>query len=115
MNREQILGLIRQVLPFVGGYLVTKGYISEEGFAAISDDLVGAAGLVIALASGVWSMMDKTDKAIVAKAEALPEVAKVEMCCTPPGVEIAKALNKPSSVTVQKPAPHTAPLYKRGA
>ena len=55
MTKEQILGIIRHVLTFVGGVLVAKGLASE----ALSQELVGATATLI---GGVWSIIEKNKK-----------------------------------------------------
>ena len=52
MNKEQILGLVRHVLTFVGGFLITKGVIDET----ISTEAIGA---IITLIGSVWSVASK--------------------------------------------------------
>jgi len=52
MKNEKTLGLLRHVLTFVGGILVTKGLIDES----MLGELVGA---VITLVGGVWSISSK--------------------------------------------------------
>lgn len=48
MNKEQILGFVRHVLTFGGGYLVAKGVIPES--------LLGeAVGAIMTLVGVVWS------------------------------------------------------------
>lgn len=50
MNKEQILGIIRHTLTFVGGVLVVKGIITEE----VSNEVIGA---VITAVGAVWSII----------------------------------------------------------
>jgi hypothetical protein len=64
LNKEQIMSIIRYTLTTVGVSLVTSGTISET----LSFQLTGA---IIALVSGIWSIIDKTDANIKAKADAL--------------------------------------------
>lgn len=52
---ETVLGLIRHLLTFGGGFLVAKGYLDE---ASVSE-LVGALTTVIGV---VWSGIAKSDK-----------------------------------------------------
>lgn len=52
MTREQILGIARHALTFVGGILVTKGLFDEATWAELS-------GSVITLAGLIWSILDK--------------------------------------------------------
>ena len=53
MKREQILGLIRHSLTFIGGIYVMRGIIQEE----LAQEIVG--GIVTAL-GGIWSVIDKS-------------------------------------------------------
>lgn len=53
--KEQSLGVIRHVLTFVGGILVTKGLIDES----LSQELLGGFMTVI---GGVWSIVSKHKK-----------------------------------------------------
>ena len=55
LTKEQILGIVRHGLTFVGGILVMKGLLDEPIWAEIS-------GSVIALTGGVWSIIDKSKK-----------------------------------------------------
>lgn len=50
--RDQILGVIRHVLTFVGGFLVTKGLVDD---ATLSQGI----GALISLMGVVWSVVDK--------------------------------------------------------
>lgn len=50
MNKEQVLGIIRHTLTFVGGILIIKGVSSE---AAISE----AIGAVMTAVGIVWSLI----------------------------------------------------------
>ena len=52
MVKEQVLGVVRHVLTFVGGIVVAKGYIDN---AAVTEIIGGA----MTLAGAVWSVIDK--------------------------------------------------------
>ena len=52
MNKEKILGIVRHVLTFAGGILVTRGLATE----AMSVELIGA---VMTLIGGIWSIVSK--------------------------------------------------------
>jgi hypothetical protein len=53
MKKEQILGLIRHSLTFVGGIYVMRGLIQEQ----LAQEIVG--GLLTAI-GGIWSVIDKS-------------------------------------------------------
>lgn len=55
MNKDQILGVVRHTLTFLGGFLVVKGYIEES----LLNELIGS---TIALAGTIWSIVDKNKK-----------------------------------------------------
>jgi uncharacterized membrane protein YphA (DoxX/SURF4 family) len=55
MKKEQLLGVVRHVLTFVGGILIANGLASE----ALSQELVGA---TITLIGGIWSIVEKNKK-----------------------------------------------------
>ena len=52
MTKEQILGIVRHGLTFVGGILITKGLLDE----ATSTEIIGA---VVALVGTIWSVISK--------------------------------------------------------
>lgn len=52
---EKIKGLIRHILTFLGGYLVTSGLIDE----ATLTEVVGG---VMTLIGFIWSFLSKTEK-----------------------------------------------------
>jgi len=53
LTKEQVLGIIRHTLTFVGGIVVAKGLIDE----AIVTDLIGG---VLTLTGAIWSIVSKT-------------------------------------------------------
>jgi hypothetical protein len=55
MNKEQVLGIVRHTLTFVGGLWVMKGVIEEN----LVTEIVGG---VITTIGGIWSIVDKTKK-----------------------------------------------------
>mgnify|MGYP000524592351 CR=1 FL=1 len=52
MSKEQIMGIVRHVLTFVGGIFVAKGLATD----AFMIELVGGG---MTLIGGVWSIIDK--------------------------------------------------------
>lgn len=55
LSKEQILGIVRHALTFIGGALIAFGYADETLVTEIS-------GAALALVGGVWSIIDKTKK-----------------------------------------------------
>ena len=52
LTKEQVLGIIRHTLTFVGGILVMKGLVDETTMTEII-------GGVMTLAGTIWSVIDK--------------------------------------------------------
>ena len=52
MNKEQVLGLVRHVLTFVGGILITKGLLD----VSTSTEIIGA---TVTLIGSIWSVVVK--------------------------------------------------------
>lgn len=50
MSKDQVLGIVRHVLTFVGGILIMKG-ISNEG------TITEAIGAVVAAVGAIWSII----------------------------------------------------------
>jgi hypothetical protein len=50
MKQEQVLGIIRHTLTFVGGILIIKGIATE----AMTEEVIGA---VITAIGAVWSLI----------------------------------------------------------
>jgi hypothetical protein len=64
---DQISGLVQRVLMFAGGFVVAKGWISEELMIQIVGALVGLGGIL-------WGVKVNTQSALVASVTAMPEV-----------------------------------------
>jgi len=58
MNQEQVMGIIRHVLTFVGGIIVMKGY-ADEAF------VMEVTGGVLTLIGGVWSIVTKVKSEVI--------------------------------------------------
>lgn len=52
MKKEQILGILRHTLTFLGGLVVMKGYLDET----MLTEIVGGA---ITLIGSIWSVIEK--------------------------------------------------------
>lgn len=52
LSKEQLLGILRHTLTFVGGILITKGLIDET----ILTEIIGG---VTTLAGAIWSIIVK--------------------------------------------------------
>jgi hypothetical protein len=50
--QEKVLGILRHLFTFVGGFIVTKGFIDESLYLELS-------GALLTLIGGVWSVLSK--------------------------------------------------------
>ena len=53
MNKNQIVGIVRHALTFIGGIIVTNGLIDES-------TLLEIVGSISTLIGAVWSIIEKT-------------------------------------------------------
>lgn len=53
MNKDQVIGIVRHALTFVGGIIVTKGLIEES-------TLMEIIGSISTLIGAIWSIIEKT-------------------------------------------------------
>jgi hypothetical protein len=52
LTKDQLLGVIRHALTFIGGILITKGLVDEGLFSKIT-------GGILTLTGAVWSIINK--------------------------------------------------------
>ena len=52
MKKEQVLGIIRHTLTFVGGILLAKGLVDQS----LLTDMIAS---IMVLVGGVWSILSK--------------------------------------------------------
>jgi len=52
LSKEQVLGIVRHTLTFIGGIVVMKGLVDE----ATVTEIIGG---VMTLAGTIWSVIDK--------------------------------------------------------
>lgn len=52
MNKEQVIGIVRHSLTFIGGLLIMKGIIDES----TSNEVIGG---IITLVGTIWSIVEK--------------------------------------------------------
>lgn len=89
---EQMLGTLRDLLKLLGAALITNGVISDASQWSLWS------GLIIAAAPLAWSAYERTKARMIAKVDALPEVAGVVTKPTEEGREMANAVTSPTVV-----------------
>lgn len=91
MNSEQIMGLIRQILPVLGGIAMTFGWLTPGQVATGTATILSIAGPGLIVISTIWSLVAKTNTSLVAAAAAVPAVAHIALQPTPEGIAIGQA------------------------
>jgi len=52
LSKDQLLGIVRHSLTFIGGILITKGLIDESLFSELT-------GGILTLTGAIWSIINK--------------------------------------------------------
>jgi hypothetical protein len=52
MNKEKVLGIVRHILTFAGGFVVAKGLVEGQQI----EEIVGA---VVTIIGAAWSVLSK--------------------------------------------------------
>jgi len=78
MTTDQFVGLIRQLLPFVGGILTTVGFSKEESETVLGKvgEIIGPLATIVGL---IWSYVANSKKSILRSASQMHEVKQVQL------------------------------------
>lgn len=77
MSMDQVMGLLRQLVPVLGGVFVVLGWVPESTIAAIKANLESILAALSALFVGggaIWAAIANSKKSIIASATKMPEV-----------------------------------------
>jgi len=100
MNTEQVMGLVRQLLPVLGTLATTFGWLTPDQVASGTATILAVIGPLMIVASTLWSLFSKTNTAIVSSASAVPNVDKIVLNSAVPGTN-AMAKATPNNVVIQ--------------
>lgn len=100
MSNEQIMALIRQILPVIGGIAVSFGWFSVGQVEGITNTILQIAGPALIVISTIWALVSRTKTSMVAAVAALPEVKEIKVEPTVEGTRLASAT--PPNVTVAR-------------
>lgn len=67
---DQVSGLLRQVVPLLGGIAIARGWINVEQLTLIT-------GAILSVAGVVWSLFANSQNSILRSTAAMDEVTKV--------------------------------------
>lgn len=100
MNSEQVIGMIRQFLPFMAGVATILGWNKNGQFDSLVTAILATIGPLMAVGSLVWSMMSKTNAAIVSTAAKAPGVDTIILQNNSTGAALAPNSVTPSNVVM---------------
>jgi hypothetical protein len=79
MTMDMAMGLVRQVLPFVGAVAVTLGLVKVDQANELVNQGLAIAGSISTIVGLVWSMKANTKASILQSASNMPEVTQVKV------------------------------------
>src|SRR5690242_12007091 len=100
MTQDQIMGLIRQIIPILAGIAIARGY-SAKDVAQWSDTALQIAGPALALGGLVWAAIANSKTSIIRSASAMPEVSSISTT-DPKLADAAKSADPATDVKVVK-------------
>lgn len=99
MTQDQIMGLIRQLLPIVGTLLVTFKLMSPESLAGFTDKALLVIGGLMPVISLVWAYFANNKSSILKSAAQMPEVKEIKLDPTKPETTTLNDVT-PNNVTI---------------
>ncbi|HUP80487.1 MAG TPA: hypothetical protein VM260_18205 [Pirellula sp.] len=94
MTADQIMGLLRQVLPVLGALAVSFGWIAPDKVAPITANILAVAGPAMMLGGTIWAILANSKTSIIKSATKMDEVDsnKLAAAITDPQLKaVAKA------------------------
>ncbi len=70
MNQDQVMGLARVVIAFIGGILVTSGWVSATESAALTAALLSLVGAISTIWPIVWTLFAHTKTSMIQSVKA---------------------------------------------
>lgn len=99
MTQDQIMALIRQVIPIIGGLLTALGWMSPETVAKLAGLATQIGGPIVIVAGAIWAFIANSKTSIIASASAMPEVKEIVVA----DASLAEAAKSADPATVVKP------------
>lgn len=84
MSSEQVLVLVRQALPALGGIAITFGWLTKDQVSELTASMLGLSGPSMIFGSALWGLYVRRKAGILASAAAIPEVKAITLDPTAP-------------------------------
>lgn len=104
LSNDQIMGLLRQVLPVIGGIGVTLGWVTTDQVAAGTQFLLQIASPLAIIVGLTWSLIANMKSSILQSAAQMPDVRAIVMEPTPDGHALAASVPHENVVPAGKEA-----------
>lgn len=92
MTQDQVMGIVRWAIPFVGGIAVGKGWLTTAQLTDLTNVALQLVGPLMAGAGVIWSIKANSKSSIIQSASGIPEVKS--MTISDPA--LAEAAKKPT-------------------
>ena len=79
MTTDQIMALIRQALPLLGGVAIALGWFTADQVSAFTQVILQIAGPGLAFIGVVWSFFANNKTSILTSAANMPEVKEIKL------------------------------------
>ncbi len=99
MTQDQVMGIVRQVLPFIGGIAVGKGWLTTSQAAELSTLIMQVAGPIFIVGSSIWAFKANSKSSIIASATNMPEVDSKKLAASIADPELKAVANNPDPTT----------------
>jgi len=73
MTKDQLMGLLRQVLPLIAGIAVGKGWLTVDQAGTVTTLILQIIGPLGALGGMIWAAMANSKSSIIQSVAAMPE------------------------------------------
>jgi hypothetical protein len=83
MNQDQVMGVARVVIAFIGGILVTSGWVSATESAALTAALLSLVGAISTIWPIVWTLFAHTHTSMIQSVNAADNGVKVVSSASP--------------------------------
>lgn len=108
LSQEQILGLLRQLLPVIGTVLTATGVVKAGSWGTVETLILTIAGPLMIAGSAIWTTITNTQRALVAKVDEIAKDPKspvlgVVTTNTPEGRDLADSMQGTTTVAAGTP------------
>lgn len=77
LSQEQIMGLLRQILPLIGGMAVAMGWLTTDQVGKYTQFILQIAGPIMVGWGVIWSFFANSKSSLITKVADLDEVKNV--------------------------------------